>query len=316
MIRTVENEIADTNCDEIRSIFATAPYPAYDYQCAAYRLTSEAIRASQFEPSVIVASVSAGKTDMISMVAYRIQEMNKKQYELGREPYQCMILSRQAEIIDQDAAQMWKYGVQNSIFCAGLSRKSAAFPIVAASEGTAVNGLFDSMREKHRLKITAARRGICVRSPASAKAMFEYIRKHTKRGELRDFAPFFVLIDECLTGDSMISTNKGEMRMDDPALVDAEIKCIDERSGNIFYHKPKRVFSNGIKHVSSLKLKSGVEIKCTGNHQLLSNGSWVAAGSLKEGDCLTLSAHQDSFMTKLSRAVVAVGKRLFQKAHS
>lgn len=123
-----------------------------------------------------------------------------------------------------------------------------------------------------------------------------------------------LLIDECLTGDSMIETSDGPVRIDDERLSDLCIKCIDESTGEIFWHKPVRVFTNGIRHVSSIKLSSGEEIKCTSTHKLLSNGSWVSAGNLSAGMTLTLDGSQDSFMKKLLRACAAVVKKCSQKA--
>ena len=123
-----------------------------------------------------------------------------------------------------------------------------------------------------------------------------------------------LLIDECLTGDSMIETSDGAVRIDDERLSDLCIKCIDESTGEIFWHKPVRVFTNGIRHVSSIKLSSGEEIKCTSTHKLLSNGSWVSAGNLSAGMTLTLDGSQDSFLKKLLRACAAVVKKFSQKA--
>ena len=123
-----------------------------------------------------------------------------------------------------------------------------------------------------------------------------------------------LLIDECLTGDSMIETSDGPVRIDDERLSDLCIKCIDESTGEIFWHKPVRVFTNGIRHVSSIKLSSGEEIKCTSTHKLLSNGSWVSAGNLSAGMTLTLDGSQDSFLKKLLRACAAVVKKFSQKA--
>ncbi len=123
-----------------------------------------------------------------------------------------------------------------------------------------------------------------------------------------------LLIDECLTGDSMIETSDGAVRIDDERLSDLCIKCIDESTGEIFWHKPVRVFTNGIRHVSLIKLSSGEEIKCTSTHKLLSNGSWVSAGNLSAGMTLTLDGSQDSFLKKLLRACAAVVKKFSQKA--
>lgn len=161
----IKSQIAATNCEQIRAMFDTSPYPAYDYQCAAFRLTSDEIRRKgDVHPFIIGASVSAGKTDMISMVCHRIQQMNRVQEQNGREPFQALVISRQGEIIEQDSQQLWKYGVQNSIYCAGLSRKAVAYPIIVGSEGTVSNAL---------------------------------VRTGDKRVDLESFTPFFVLIDEC-----------------------------------------------------------------------------------------------------------------------
>ena len=182
-----------------------------------------------------------------------------------------MVLSRQSEIISQNSEELRNFGIRNSVYCAGLNVKSVYYPTIVASEGTAANGLFKG---------------------------------------LGDYVPAVIAIDECLTGDSMIETDEGELRIDDPYLINRKIKCINEDTGEYFYNKPKRVFTNGIKHVSSIKLENGEEIKCTSTHKLYSNGCWVEAGKLQVGMSLSLDASSDKFMKKLLRASVAVAKRL------
>ena len=301
----IDQQIAETRCDEIRAMFPNAPYPAYDYQCAAYRIAGEEIRSANPEPFIIEASVSAGKTDMISMICGRISQMNEQQAANNREPYQTLVISRQAEIVSQDSDKLWQYGVQNSIFCAGLSRKASAFPIVVASEGTVVNALEDSVRDKKRISLSHGRISAAIKY-ARGVCFFSQLSSVIKKGELKDYAPFFVIMDECLTGDAMVTTEGGAMRIDDPGLSEKRIQCISERDGSIHYEKPVRVFSNGIKYVSSILCEGGVEIKCTGNHRLLSSGSWRRADSLSIGDTLTLCGRQDSFWRKLHRAFAAV----------
>lgn len=193
---TIEQQIADTDVDAIRSIFTQAPYPCYAYQAAAYRLTGEEIRRQDPDPFIIGASVSAGKTDMIAMICTRIAQMNSQQVANNREPYQTLVISRQAEIVSQDSDQLWKYGVQNSIFCAGLSRKAAAFPVIVGSEGTVVNSLEDSLRKDKCINVSLEKIS-CVKAYASGRSLFEQSAKAVKKAELKDYTPFFVLIDEC-----------------------------------------------------------------------------------------------------------------------
>lgn len=166
---TIDQHIANTDVDAIRAQFPLAPYEPYHYQCATYRLIAEEIRNKHSRPFVINAAVSAGKSSIIAMVAARVQQMNDEQAKRGRDPYPFLIMSRQAEIVKQDAEELWQYGVRNSIFCAGLSSKAAAYPIIVGSEGTIVNALFDRV------------------NPVTGKLVV---------GKLKDYAPYFLAIDE------------------------------------------------------------------------------------------------------------------------
>lgn len=133
---TIEQQIEETDVKSILEMFAHAPYAPYNYQCAVYRLVGEQI-AKYTHPFIVKASVSAGKTTMISMVCYRLQQL--------RIP--ALILSRQAEIVDQDAKELWEFDVKNSVFCSGLSMKSAKYPIICGSEKTVYNSLFTALSD-------------------------------------------------------------------------------------------------------------------------------------------------------------------------
>lgn len=273
IVKNIKEQIAETDIDGMRKSLGQMPYDPYPYQYATHRVTSEEVR-KYTHPFIIKASVSAGKTILISMFAKRCMQLHETMTkgDITAPGFPCLILSRQAEIVSQDAKEMIDFGVPNSIFCAGLNKKSTYYPVIAGSEGTVVNAL-----EK----------------------------------KLADFVPRALLIDECVTGDTLIGTKSGTMRIDDPALIKSSIMCIDD-NGNHYYHKPKRVFSNGIKRASSIKLSSGEVITCTGNHKLLSQGSWRRADSLKIGESLTLSSQQDSFLSRLVRASAAVAEKLCQ----
>lgn len=195
MVKTIQQQIEETDVEAIRAMFPKSPYQCYPYQAAAYRLVGEEIRRANPEPFIIEASVSAGKTDMISMICSRIQQMNNQQLQNNREPYQALVISRDAAIVDQDSAQLWKYGVQNSIFCAGLSRKATAYPIIVASEGTAVNALYDSVRDGRNIRLSAMRYTAAHRY-APGIAIVAQIKKSVRRGELKDFTPLFFICDE------------------------------------------------------------------------------------------------------------------------
>ncbi|MGL4928009.1 MAG: DEAD/DEAH box helicase family protein [Plesiomonas shigelloides] len=184
-----------------------------------------------------------------------------------------LILSYQPVLCGQNYDECWEYQVPACMYASKFGKKQVNGNVVVATVGTIVNAL-------------------------------ETDFKNTRFD--------IVLIDECLTGDSLIETSDGMFRIDDPELKDKKIKCISEESGEIFYHKPVRVFSNGIRCVSSITTSCGVEIKCTDTHKLYSNGSWIRAAHLKSGSEIMVNASQDFVLKKLLRASAAVAKKLLQ----
>ncbi|WNO47614.1 minor tail protein [Escherichia phage ES] len=259
----VERLVANFDQEKIKQIqkdYQFGDITPYEFQCVTFDAIGKAI--GKYEaPFIADLSVSAGKTIILAMIGKRMEQLGL--------PY--MVLSRQSEIISQNAEELRNFGIRNSVYCAGLNVKSVYYPTIVASEGTAANGLFKG---------------------------------------LGDYVPAVIAIDECLTGDTMITTDSGMMRIDSEDLINHKIKCINESTGDYFYHKPKRVFTNGVRHVSSIKLESGEEIKCTSTHKLYSNGCWVGAGKLRIGMNLSLDGSQDKFTKKLLRASVAVVKKL------
>lgn len=152
LMETIEERIARTPIAELIHQLGPMPLEPYPYQWAAYDAVAECLRKYP-GPIIVEAAVSAGKTIMISMLCRRIIEMKQR----------ALVISRQAEIVDQDSSELWSFDVKNSIFCAGLgNKKSHHYPIVCGSEKTVANA----------------------------------INKGGKQG-LKDFAPLFLIVDEC-----------------------------------------------------------------------------------------------------------------------
>jgi superfamily II DNA or RNA helicase len=128
------DELGVEKIAEIQKKFTFGDIVPYPYQAVVYQRISERI-AKYKHPFVIKASVSAGKTIMLAMIASRCKEMGLSM----------MVLSRQAEIVSQDAEEITNFGIPNSVYCAGLNTKSAYFPIVVGSHGSVVNGLFKAL---------------------------------------------------------------------------------------------------------------------------------------------------------------------------
>lgn len=106
------------------------------YQQEAHQSTVEHIRKYD-GPAVVDASVGAGKSLLIAMVCHQAQQNG----------HQVMVLSRQSEIIEQNAEEAWGIGVKNSIFSASAGVKSTAYPIIFGTEGTVARALDKELAE-------------------------------------------------------------------------------------------------------------------------------------------------------------------------
>ncbi|WRQ11972.1 hypothetical protein vBSlqSZDD2_61 [Serratia phage vB_SlqS_ZDD2] len=126
----IEQQINMTDIAALTAGLDTGSIVPYDYQWAVYKLSGEVIR-HYIGAAFVNASVSAGKTIMIAMLAKRFQELGMSG----------MILAHQSELIEQDAEECWNMGVQNSIYSASLDLKSTAYPIISGTVLTVANAL-------------------------------------------------------------------------------------------------------------------------------------------------------------------------------
>lgn len=120
----------------------TGKITPYDYQAEAYYAIVEAIR--NYDGAFFIdASVGAGKTIIMAMIAARCKELG----------WSAMFLARDGVLVSQNAETIWECGVQNSIFCSSLGRKKIPYyPIIVASEGTIVNSI-DEVLKAHKPRI-------------------------------------------------------------------------------------------------------------------------------------------------------------------
>lgn len=160
-MQKIDAMIAELDMDKLRASIHTGEIEPRPYQWLVYEKTAEVIRkfGKQPKPSYVTASVGAGKTIMIAMIARRFQDMG----------WEGLVIARQGEIIEQDAEELWNLSVKNSLFSASLGRKAYAYPLIAGTEGTIINGLFDK----------TANDGTVTKSLLS------------------DFSPRYILVDEC-----------------------------------------------------------------------------------------------------------------------
>lgn len=160
-MQKIDAMIAELDMDKLRSSIHTGEIEPRPYQWLVYEKTAEVIRkfGKQPKPSYVTASVGAGKTIMIAMIARRFQDMG----------WEGLVIARQGEIIEQDAEELWNLSVKNSLFSASLGRKAYSYPLIAGTEGTIINGLFDKTAD----------------DGAVTKSL------------LSDFTPRYILVDEC-----------------------------------------------------------------------------------------------------------------------
>lgn len=160
-MQKIDAMIAELDMDKLRASIYTGEIEPRPYQWLVYEKTAEVIRkfGKQPKPSYVTASVGAGKTIMIAMIARRFQDMG----------WEGLVIARQGEIIEQDAEELWNLSVKNSLFSASLGRKAYAYPLIAGTEGTIINGLFDKTADDGTVT----------------------------KSLLSDFTPRYILVDEC-----------------------------------------------------------------------------------------------------------------------
>lgn len=102
-----------------------------DYQWLAYNNVGKELRKKGCKPFIVTMTVGGGKTILMSMIAKRFLQMEKKG----------LLMARQAELIQQGAEALWSCGVENSVFSAGLNTKAVAYDIIAGTEKTLLNSI-------------------------------------------------------------------------------------------------------------------------------------------------------------------------------
>lgn len=117
---------------------------AYPYQQDAHAVCMEHIRNSN-DPAYVYASVSAGKSLLMAMVAKHFQNVRDAAHKQGfTTNHKVMIIARQGELAKQDSDECWSIGVKNSIYSASINKPKnidLLYPVICATEGTVYNEL-------------------------------------------------------------------------------------------------------------------------------------------------------------------------------
>ncbi|QMS87466.1 DNA polymerase III subunit gamma/tau [Nostoc edaphicum CCNP1411] len=90
------------------------------------------------------------------------------------------------------------------------------------------------------------------------------------------------VIDECLTGDSLVLTDDGLNRIDDPKIKGKRVLSYNDSSGKWEFKKVVRWLDQGERQTFVIKTTNR-EIRCTGNHLIRTNQGWLPAKDVREG---------------------------------
>ncbi|MBD2246050.1 DNA polymerase III subunit gamma/tau [Nostoc sp. FACHB-888] len=90
------------------------------------------------------------------------------------------------------------------------------------------------------------------------------------------------VIDECLTGDSLVLTDEGLQRIDDPKIKDKKVLSYNDSLSKWEFKKVVRWLDQGERQTLVIKTTNR-EIRCTGNHLIRTNQGWLPAKDVKEG---------------------------------
>ena len=90
------------------------------------------------------------------------------------------------------------------------------------------------------------------------------------------------VIDECLTGDSLVLTSEGEKKISDRSLLGKEVLSYNEQKETWEYKKVVRWLERGIKPTLTI-IAGNTSLRCTTNHLIRTGTGWVAAQNLQPG---------------------------------
>ena len=131
-----------------------------------------------------------------------------------------------------------------------------------------------------------------------------------KKGEVEEDLPMpWLIIDECLTYDSLIRTNLGDIKIgeivkNNKKYSNLEVLSYNEEKSAIEYKKIKKTFNQGIKEIIELKSISNLKLKCTPEHKIYTKIGFVEA---KEAENIAIPIKKDYLLDKKSCTARLIG---------
>ncbi|GAX37790.1 DNA polymerase III subunit gamma/tau [Nodularia sp. NIES-3585] len=106
------------------------------------------------------------------------------------------------------------------------------------------------------------------------------------------------VVDECLTGDSLVLTDQGLVRIDNPSLKGKKVMSYNDSSGEWQFKQVVRWLDQGERQTLVIKTNNR-EIRCTGNHLIRTDQGWIAAKDVKEGAKILSPVNVTEWITSL-----------------
>jgi len=108
------------------------------------------------------------------------------------------------------------------------------------------------------------------------------------------------IIDECLTGDTLVQTDTGLMHLADQGLLGKQVLSYDEKSAKWEYKKVLRWLDRGAKPTLIIKTNQR-SIQCTSNHLIRTESGWTQASNIKTGMSILSPVLVENWHTSLER---------------
>ena len=90
------------------------------------------------------------------------------------------------------------------------------------------------------------------------------------------------VVDECLTGDSLVLTDEGLVRIDDSNIRGKQVLSYNDITGQWEFKKVLRWLKQGERQTLIIKTTHR-EVRCTGNHLIRTDKGWIPARNIIEG---------------------------------
>ncbi|MBL1178967.1 DNA polymerase III subunit gamma/tau [Pantanalinema sp. GBBB05] len=101
------------------------------------------------------------------------------------------------------------------------------------------------------------------------------------------------VVDECLTGDTLVTTDAGLYRIDDPRIKGTKVLSYNEAFKEWEFKPVARWLDQGERQTYTIETEH-YKIKCTDNHLIRTATGWIAAKDIREGTKILSPVNADA----------------------